>query len=1411
MRKLNKITPVLFLLAIVCQTALAQNKPDATSTKAAKTSALPSVIIGSTDKVSYVRSYDFYKALTSDGTLSTEITNGNVMQSTQYVDGLGRPIQSVARRALPGGYDMVQFSVYDEFGRQVYQPLPFQSNHNDGRLHLTPSTQQGTFMNGHYTDEDIFYGLAEYDNSPLGRVTKQMAPGNSWAGSGVGVTSTSRANVSGDAVRVWTLSTNPSTSSTYAVGALIVSITTDEEGNQVKQFTDKLGRVILKQVQKGSGSADGHNDWLNTYYVYDVYGNLSHVLPPRAVDLLSGSSWSWNTTDMDALVFKYTYDDRNRMITKKVPGAGIVEMVYDKLDRLVATRDANMTTQGKWLFTKYDDLNRPVMTGFVTSTNSRATMQFQADASGVFNVSTEPLDTYNVLEGHSISLSAHVSGTVKYRSKTTIEFLTGFDSNGEEFETEVDAAISSDYTFVQGYHDATFPMLKDYTHEVLSLSYFDNYDFTTQTYNLGYNDFYAEGVNNAVTPSEYTNVTGMATGSKVKVLGTADEWLTTVMFYDDRGRVIQTQADNHVGGRDIATTQYDFSGKVLNTYTVHDNPNATPAQTTIAKRYTYDGSGTGRLLTVQEKLNNASGNHKIIATNTYDELGQLKSKVYGNSLETLNYDYNIRGWLEGINEAYVASGTGGHYFGMDLSYDFGFDTNQLNGNIAGVKWRSASHSDQRAYGFEYDKVNRLTSADYSQGSGWINTTNDFSTNYTYDANGNILTLQREGVVAGSIETIDNLTYSYLNSNKSNQLAAVADAAGDLGQGDFKDGTNSGDDYVYDLNGNMTQDLNKDINGGDISYNHLNLPERIEFSNNASKTITYTYDAAGIKLKKTVNNNGQITTTDYVSGFTYENNQLQHFANEEGRVRKNKNNSLVYDYFVKDHLGNTRMTLTEDIDVTIYEATMETEYKDFEEQIFLNLPSTRVVSTLGDNTQDLTINSNEAAQLVGGQVGPAKMLVVSAGDQMDLVVQGRYSGTFSGSHNTSAMISAIASVFGGVNNSGSAESQAIYDLFNSNSGNVLIAGGEEYSNAPRAYMNYLFFDQNFELDSIKSGFKQISIGAATAHEILSQTLTFDEGGFLYVYLSNESASSLPVYFDQFQITHTKGAILQEDHYYPFGMNINALSSTAPLSKPNKYKFNGNEEQTEFDLNLFDFNARFYDPAVGRFISVDPLTDAPEQVALSPYQFSWNNPYNLNDPDGKCPFGCIGSIAAKVYGKAKGYSDISKPGREAGQRIFSNKSGDIPDFVGVDDNTRKIVKVTSIADDAQQVMESAEEVTKEVLTDFGEAATESGDALQKAGIVVSLVGLPEVGVPIATAGGYAESAGTVALATVDVANGDYKKALLRGLTLILDRRISGKINAALKKQGISEQAGAVIDANKEAIKEVVKEVTNDREDN
>ena len=183
-------------------------------------------------------------------------------------------------------------------------------------------------------------------------------------------------NTATDAVRIWKVTdvlndvggyTSPST---YPAGELYKNLTADENDKQVIEFKDKEGKLILKKVQltatadKGTGS--GHTGWLSTYYIYDDLDNLRCVVQPRGVELISSTWLLMDATILNEQCFRYEYDGRKRMIRKKVPGAGEVWMVYDQWDRLVLTQDANLRNANKWMFTKYDQLNRQIITGFYT-------------------------------------------------------------------------------------------------------------------------------------------------------------------------------------------------------------------------------------------------------------------------------------------------------------------------------------------------------------------------------------------------------------------------------------------------------------------------------------------------------------------------------------------------------------------------------------------------------------------------------------------------------------------------------------------------------------------------------------------------------------------------------------------------------------------------------------------------------------------------------------------------------------------------------------------------------------------------------------------------------------------------------------------------------------------------------------
>ncbi|MBL7759058.1 MAG: hypothetical protein JNK08_00005, partial [Sediminibacterium sp.] len=341
----------------------------------------------------------------------------------------------------------------------------------------------------------------------------------------------------------------------------------------------------------------------------------------------------------------------------------------------------------------------------------------------------------------------------------------------------------------------------------------------------------------------------MPTVSRVRVIEDPQNlatgiWLETVSFYDDRGRVIQTQADNYKGGIDQNTILYDFSGKILSSYQLHTN---TAAVQTVRVQTNTSYDHAGRVLSVKKVLNDDAAKARLLSRNTYDALGMLEQKKLGQKsnaditeLELQDYAYNIRGWLKGVNKDYATGGSS-RWFGMELGYDNGYTVNQLNGNIAGIRWRSKGDGEQRVYGYAYDALNRLLKGDFNQytGGSWNKSAGlDFSMkmgdgqnpNTAYDANGNILGMQQWGWKTGGSVQIDSLGYDYTGS--SNKLKSVYDAFNDPGTklGDFRTSGNSTNiyatsaaaktDYSYDVNGNLLEDKNKDI--ASISYNHLNL-------------------------------------------------------------------------------------------------------------------------------------------------------------------------------------------------------------------------------------------------------------------------------------------------------------------------------------------------------------------------------------------------------------------------------------------------------------------------------------------------------------------------------------------------------------------------------------------------------------
>ncbi|ASZ10984.1 hypothetical protein KTO58_20395 [Chitinophaga pendula] len=177
---------IIFLLipafCTICVLPVSAQQPNGSGRPGATAQPIPGPFTNTT--INYIRTYEPSVPISDPAAVSTNNNLRQVRQNSQYFDGLGRPLQTVSKGMGKDGKDIVAPVVYDQFGREQFKYLPYVSPSSDGKFKTNPFVEQAGFMGGYHQGEQIYYGETEFEASPLNRVMKAYAPGNSWSRTG---------------------------------------------------------------------------------------------------------------------------------------------------------------------------------------------------------------------------------------------------------------------------------------------------------------------------------------------------------------------------------------------------------------------------------------------------------------------------------------------------------------------------------------------------------------------------------------------------------------------------------------------------------------------------------------------------------------------------------------------------------------------------------------------------------------------------------------------------------------------------------------------------------------------------------------------------------------------------------------------------------------------------------------------------------------------------------------------------------------------------------------------------------------------------------------------------------------------------------------------------------------------------
>ncbi len=431
-----------------------------------------------------------------------------------YLDEFERVLQTISINAVPQTFDkdIISYTVYDVMGRSdSISFMPYVGS-GAGKYHGTVSSEQWAYYQSAFPgdiDADYAYSMKEYDNSPLGILMKQSGVGYNNSMAQHPVQYNYRLNNAADQVKKFIFNAETKTvgySEFYAANTLTVSETatlnlSESEAVASCEFSDAAGQLVASRVKYGNGEIQ------TTYYVYDELGRQRYIIPAIQEAMMTVNS-NYDYDDLsDYCYYNDEYDKYGHVIKQYVPGADYTLSLYDKRGRLVMSQSGNLRGDGtaenqRWAFTKYDERDRPVMTGILTG--------------GTYQEHYDAINSMTIF-GEYMGGNFHRYTNQCYPTNVSEE-------------------------------------------DVLTVSYYDDYKWKVDdTYSFSEADALGQ-------ERMHSHIFSLQTGAKTKVLGIdEDVWLTSAIYYDEKYRKIQIVSDLYPSGKEIVSNKHNWGGDVVQT------------------------------------------------------------------------------------------------------------------------------------------------------------------------------------------------------------------------------------------------------------------------------------------------------------------------------------------------------------------------------------------------------------------------------------------------------------------------------------------------------------------------------------------------------------------------------------------------------------------------------------------------------------------------------------------------------------------------------------------------------------------------------------------------------------------------------------------------------------------------------